>query len=66
MRSDRPRSSSRWMTSSSDFWPKLVIAKQVVVRPLHEFADGVHLGPLEAVAGTLGQVEVLDGKVEVR
>src|SRR5205807_2729320 len=27
-RSDSPRSSSFWMTSSSDFWPKLVIASR--------------------------------------
>src|SRR3954471_5110752 len=38
--------------------------EQVVLGALHELADGVDLGPLEAVAGTLGQVEVLDGQVE--
>src|SRR5262245_54790635 len=39
--------------------------QQVVLRLLHQLAHGVHLGPLEAVAGALGQVEVLDGEVEV-
>src|SRR5687768_5767412 len=39
--------------------------EQVVLGALAELADGVDLGPLEAVAGTLGQVEVLDGQVEV-
>src|SRR3954454_19969983 len=35
--------------------------QQVVLRLQHELADGVDLGPLEAVAGALGEVEVLDG-----
>src|SRR5687768_6731047 len=39
--------------------------EQVVLGALAELADGVDLGPLEAVAGTLGQVEVLDREVEV-
>src|SRR5688572_9314705 len=39
--------------------------EQVVLGALAELTDGVDLGPLEAVAGTLGQVEVLDRQVEV-
>src|SRR5829696_830130 len=39
--------------------------QQVVLGLLHELAHGVDLGTLEAVAGTLGQVEVFDGQVEV-
>src|SRR3954447_3657442 len=39
--------------------------EQVVLGALHELADGVDLRPLQAVAGPLGQVEVLDGQVEV-
>ena len=53
------------MTSSSDFWPKLVIASRSSCGALDELADRVDLGPLEAVAGTLGEVEVLDREVEV-
>ena len=53
------------MTSSSDFWPKLVMASRSSSVFCEQLADGVDLGPLEAVAGTLGQVEVLDGQVEV-
>src|SRR3954447_2456881 len=40
--------------------------QQVVVGLDQQLADRVDLGPLEAVAGTLGQVEVLDRQVEVR
>src|SRR5665213_3284752 len=39
--------------------------QQIVVGPLDQLADGVDLGPLEAVAGPLRQVEVLDGQIEV-
>src|SRR5436190_3322343 len=39
--------------------------EQVVMRALDELADAVDLRPLQAVAGPLGQIEVLDGKVEV-
>ena len=38
------------MTSSSDFWPKLVMASRSS-SVLEQLADGVDLGPLEAVAG---------------
>src|SRR5580698_95087 len=36
--------------------------QKVLGRPFHELADGVDLGSLEAVAGPLGEVEVLDGE----
>ena len=39
--------------------------QQVVFGLGQQLADAVDLGPLEAVAGTLGQVEVLDGQIEV-
>src|SRR5215213_783509 len=39
--------------------------QQVVRGLLHELAHGVDLGPAQAVAGTLGEVEVLDGQIEV-
>ena len=39
--------------------------QEVVLGLQEELADRVHLRPLEAVAGALGQVEVLDGEVEV-
>src|SRR5687767_14478182 len=39
--------------------------QQVVDGLLDQFAHGVDLRPLEAVAGTLGEVEILDGQVEV-
>ena len=53
------------MTSSRDFWPKFVIASRSAVRALDELADRVDLGPLQAVARPLGEVEVLDRLVEV-
>ena len=53
------------MTSSSDFWPKFVMASRSSSVFCEQLADRVDLGPLEAVAGTLGQVEVLDRQVEV-
>ncbi len=34
--------------------------------PVHQLADRVDLGPLEAVAGTLREVELLDPQVEIR
>src|SRR5215203_4507628 len=40
--------------------------QQVVLALLEQLAHGVDLGPLEAVAGALGEVEVLDGQVQVR
>src|ERR1700760_3230822 len=39
--------------------------EQVVLGLEEQLADGVDLGPLETVAGALGQVEVLDGQVEI-
>src|SRR5438132_3951691 len=39
--------------------------QEVVLGPLHQLADGVDLGPLQAVAGPLRQVQVLDGEVQV-
>src|SRR4051794_3423264 len=39
--------------------------QQVVLGALDELADGVDLCPLEAVARPLGQVELLDGQVEI-
>src|SRR3954462_7618009 len=39
--------------------------QQVVLALLDQLADAVDLGPLEAVAGTLGQVELFDRQVEV-
>src|SRR3954466_4261251 len=39
--------------------------QQVVLGLGDQLAHGVDLGPLEAVAGTLGEVEILDGQVEV-
>src|SRR5580658_8377432 len=46
--------------------PEVGDAEQVVEGLVHELADRVDLGPLQAVAGTLGQVELLDAQVEVR
>src|SRR5687767_49569 len=40
-------------------------SQQIVLGFEHELANRVDLGPLEAVAGPLGEVEVLDGQVEV-
>jgi len=51
--------------SSSDFWPKLVM-QEVVLGLLDELAHRVDLRPLQAVAGPLGKVQVLDGEIEVR
>ena len=39
--------------------------EEVVLGLLEQLTDGVDLRPLEAVAGALGQVEVLDRQVEV-
>src|SRR3974390_1622909 len=39
--------------------------QQVLGGALHQLADGVHRGALEAVAGALGEVEVLDRQVQV-
>src|SRR3954468_514293 len=39
--------------------------QQVVLGALDELADGVDLGPLEAVAGPLRQVELLDRQFEI-
>src|SRR5215218_7473127 len=39
--------------------------QQVVLGLLEQLAHRVDLGPLEAVPGTLGEVEVLDGQVQV-
>src|SRR5215212_2994978 len=39
--------------------------QQVLLGLVDQFAHGIDLGPLEAVAGTLGEVELLDGQVEV-
>src|SRR3954468_3656029 len=39
--------------------------QQVLFGLVDQLAHGVDLGPLEAVAGTLGEVELLDGQVEV-
>src|SRR2546421_980712 len=39
--------------------------QEVVLGPLHELADRVDLGPLEAVPGPFRKVELLDGQVEV-
>src|SRR5947209_6804028 len=39
--------------------------QQIVLGALDELADGVDLGPLQTVAGPLGQVELLDRQVEV-
>ena len=45
--------------------PEVGDVEQIVQGAVDQFADGVDLRPLEAVAGTLGEVEVLDAKVEV-
>src|SRR6185312_16908910 len=45
--------------------PEVGDGEQVVLALLEQLADAVDLGPLEAVAGTFGQVEVLDGQLEV-
>ena len=64
-RNDKPRSSSFWMTSSSDFDTEVRDGEQVVFPLLHELTDRVDPGPLEAVAGALRQVELLDREIEV-
>src|SRR5579872_4405555 len=43
--------------------PEVGDGEQILGGALHQFADGVHLRPLEAIAGPLGQVQVLDGQV---
>ena len=53
------------MTSSSDFWPKLVMASRSSSDREQQLADEVDLGPLEAVAGALGEIEILDREVEI-
>src|SRR5262245_18511390 len=45
--------------------PEVGDVQQVVLGLGEELADRVDLGPLEAVARTLRQVEVLDGEVEI-
>src|SRR5438270_5986222 len=45
--------------------PEVGDGEEVVLRPLDQLADGVDLGPLEAVAGPLGEVELLDRQIEV-
>ena len=64
-RSVRPRSSSFSLTSSRLFWPKLVMFSRSSSVLVSSSPIGVDLGPLEAVARALGQVEVLDRQVEV-
>jgi hypothetical protein len=39
--------------------------QEVVLALAQQLAHGVHLGPLEAVAGTLGEVEVFDGGLQL-
>jgi hypothetical protein len=39
--------------------------EQIVEGLPDQLADGVDLSPLEAVAGTLGEIEVLDGKIQI-
>src|SRR3954469_9061226 len=39
--------------------------QQVVLGLEHQLADGVDLGPLQAVAGPLGQVKILDGQIQI-
>src|SRR5947207_10443735 len=39
--------------------------EQVVGRALDQLADAVDLGSLQAVARPLGEVEILDGKIEI-
>src|SRR4029453_8080140 len=46
--------------------PEVGDGQQVVLGLLHQLAHGVDLGALEAVARALGQVQVLDGEVQVR
>ena len=65
VRRARPRSSSFWRTSSSDFEPKFVIARRSSSVFVHQLADGVDPGPLQAVARTLRQLELLDRQLEV-
>src|SRR5438270_9070574 len=45
--------------------PEVGDGEEVVLRPLHQLADGVDLGPLETVAGPFREVELLDRQVEV-
>ena len=40
--------------------------QKIVLALLKQLADGVDLGALEAVAGTLGEFEVFDGEFHVR
>src|SRR5947208_16366236 len=40
--------------------------QQVFLGLVDQLANGVDLSPLEAVPGTLGQVELLDGQVQIR
>ena len=39
--------------------------KKIVLGLEEEFTDGVHLGTLEAITGTLGKIEILDKEVEI-
>jgi len=45
--------------------PEVGDVQQVVQRAVDQLADGVDLGPLEAVPGPLGEVQVLDAEIEV-
>src|SRR5207248_518700 len=45
--------------------PEVGDGQQVVLGPLDQLADGVDLGPLEAVAGPFREVELLDRQVEI-
>ena len=65
LRRARPRSSSFWQHLVEGLLAEVGDGQQVVLGLVDQLADGVDLGPLEAVAGTLGQVELLDGQVEV-
>ena len=65
VRSDSPRSSRRWTTSSADFCPKLVMARRSSIVRSTSSPIVLICAALQAVAGPLGQVELLDAQVEV-
>src|SRR2546423_10765710 len=46
--------------------PEVGDGQQVLLGLQHQLADGVDLGALEAVARTLGEVQLLDRQVEIR
>src|ERR1039458_5713699 len=46
--------------------PEVGDVQQVVQRAVDQLADGVDLGPLQAVPWPFGEIQVLDAEVEIR